>query len=450
MKKAILIILCIVLMLPLVAYGVETQINNLNTTLNSLDQLRVENKGSKKLLQDLASGLKELEDYIRVNGASNTKEVYKILERAEGHLERVPDSVSEKNGVISSIRNIKLNLELNQTNEIEETNKASAKLTDINNHWAREYIVNLVNKGGISGYPDGTYKPNKTISVAEFVKIAVASALDGKVETNTGHWASGAFSSARKHNVLLLNDFPEAEWDKEINRYEMAYVMVRVAENILKEEKVGTNKVANIIGDYEKVKTHEYKYYIEQAYMKGLLAGKNGGVFDGNSNGTRAEAATMVVRMLEEKAREEVDTSKPVKGEARVIDLKDTKRPLIPREGDTVVDRNGVKTVLKIGPAGVLGEGQAVDYYTGIVGPNGHVFREGNTGTTSMGTSGETYLIDKRTGEGHFRADWDRIRNYYIIEAQDTLGHSKPAGYVHANYFKYTGLEWVWLGPVNM
>jgi hypothetical protein len=40
--------------------------------------------------------------------------------------------------------------------------------SDINDHWAKEWIKNAVNLGFVSGYEDGTFKPDRTITRAEF------------------------------------------------------------------------------------------------------------------------------------------------------------------------------------------------------------------------------------------------------------------------------------------
>ena len=43
--------------------------------------------------------------------------------------------------------------------------------TDIDGHWAQEYIITAVQAGWIDGYPDGTFQPGKAITRAEAVKI---------------------------------------------------------------------------------------------------------------------------------------------------------------------------------------------------------------------------------------------------------------------------------------
>ena len=53
---------------------------------------------------------------------------------------------------------------------------SAASLSDIKGHWAEEYINYGVTAGYISGYTDGTFLPNKTVTRAEFSKM-VNSAL---------------------------------------------------------------------------------------------------------------------------------------------------------------------------------------------------------------------------------------------------------------------------------
>ncbi|MDY7014191.1 MAG: S-layer homology domain-containing protein [Cyanobacteriota bacterium] len=51
---------------------------------------------------------------------------------------------------------------------------------DVENHWARAFIENLVMRNIIKGFPDGTYRPDASITRAEF-----ASLLSGALEAET-------------------------------------------------------------------------------------------------------------------------------------------------------------------------------------------------------------------------------------------------------------------------
>ncbi|MGF7058932.1 phosphoribosylformylglycinamidine (FGAM) synthase PurS component [Brassicibacter mesophilus] len=47
----------------------------------------------------------------------------------------------------------------------------SDKFSDINGHWANEYINSAAEKGWVNGYDDGTFKPDQYITRAEFVTL---------------------------------------------------------------------------------------------------------------------------------------------------------------------------------------------------------------------------------------------------------------------------------------
>lgn len=55
------------------------------------------------------------------------------------------------------------------TNPTDPTEKPS--FTDIKSHWAKEAIARLAEQGIITGYPDGTFKPNNRMSRAEYAAV---------------------------------------------------------------------------------------------------------------------------------------------------------------------------------------------------------------------------------------------------------------------------------------
>lgn len=67
--------------------------------------------------------------------------------------------------------------------------------SDTAGHWAEADISTMTEKGYLSGYPDGTFQPDKTISRAEFMKIITA--VYGLVESGDSYllWADVAPSA---------------------------------------------------------------------------------------------------------------------------------------------------------------------------------------------------------------------------------------------------------------
>ena len=45
--------------------------------------------------------------------------------------------------------------------------------TDVENHWAQNYVEQLLNMGVVQGYTDGTFRPNNEITRAELVKVSL-------------------------------------------------------------------------------------------------------------------------------------------------------------------------------------------------------------------------------------------------------------------------------------
>lgn len=102
--------------------------------------------------------------------------------------------------------------------------------------WAEEAVYALVDMGVISGYPDGTFLPNKSITRAEFAKIIVV--------------ASGNYD---KNATCTFTDVPQDQW---------------------------------------------YYSYVASAYKLGFITGRSETIFDPDSNITRADLCTVVYRFI--------------------------------------------------------------------------------------------------------------------------------------------------------
>ncbi|MBN7773301.1 S-layer homology domain-containing protein [Clostridium aminobutyricum] len=189
-------------------------------------------------------------------------------------------------------------------------------LTDISNHWAKTNIEKLVALKAINGYEDGTFKPDQTITRAEFLKIAML-AVDPMIDTTAEegtHWCSGILNVAYDKQVLNDYEMPSSkeELDQPITRNEMARILVRINGKMQKEPDVSVAGIENVLTDYQTYfpNSTEYISYVAKAYIKGLISGYSDGSFQGKKQGTRAEAATMILRLLDKSSRVAVDTEK--------------------------------------------------------------------------------------------------------------------------------------------
>ncbi len=92
----------------------------------------------------------------------------------------------------------------------ESVPKTSAVYTDTKGHWAESYI-NLANKAGfISGYPDGTFKPDNPINRAEITSIMIkvlgidVQNIEGTnfVDVDSSYWARPYIMKAKQNAII--------------------------------------------------------------------------------------------------------------------------------------------------------------------------------------------------------------------------------------------------------
>ena len=117
---------------------------------------------------------------------------------------------------------------------------AQASLSDIKGHWAEQNIEAAAADGWVNGFPDGSFKPDVTITRAEFVKLLLA-AIHLTPESNSAkfligsaaynlnketaltdidnHWltSQGWFLIAESFGLIVPADYSEASFDPNKN-----------------------------------------------------------------------------------------------------------------------------------------------------------------------------------------------------------------------------------------
>ncbi len=176
--------------------------------------------------------------------------------------------------------------------------KPHVKLTDIGGHWAEKNIMYLVDRGIINGYADGTFKPDKNITRAEFVTIIVK-ALDlatSKINSFSdieSHWAKDAISIAYANGIVKGFEDGSFKPNELITREQMATIVV----NAFKLESKQSNKQfmdQSLISPWAKES-------ISTIVEHGIFSGYQDGTLKPKGSATRAEAVTVIKRALEKK-----------------------------------------------------------------------------------------------------------------------------------------------------
>ncbi|MDF9409008.1 DUF1533 domain-containing protein [Pelotomaculum isophthalicicum JI] len=168
-------------------------------------------------------------------------------------------------------------------------------LTDIAGHWAEAAIEKLVAMGAVSGYPDGTFQPDNTITRAEFATVLVkAFKLEGKggqtFADTAGHWAADAVAAAACHGIVRGYDTNTFAPDDLITREQMAAMVVKAARPAPAAGGLQFSDGGSISGWAREA--------VVTATGNGIIKGYEDRTFRPQDNATRAEAVTVIVNAL--------------------------------------------------------------------------------------------------------------------------------------------------------
>jgi hypothetical protein len=184
----------------------------------------------------------------------------------------------------------------------EEVSPGAEKFKDVpQDAWYYPYVDRLTKDSAIAGVSADTFMPDKDISWAEFVTLVMRTADGFRVDKPTaGHWGQDYMNWAYELNVVTPEETPTDKWDSPILRQDMAKVIARSLEIILKEKPVeDTASAIERISDWESVCTI-CKPYVAQAYAKGILAGFDGSdAFNGTETTSRGEAAYVILKLID-------------------------------------------------------------------------------------------------------------------------------------------------------
>ncbi|MFC5407120.1 S-layer homology domain-containing protein [Cohnella soli] len=180
----------------------------------------------------------------------------------------------------------------------------SADLRDIAGHWAEAVIKKAVAGGIVSGYTDGTFKPNKSISRAEFAVMlmkvlkVLQSQEQGAGQTpaftdadQIGSWAKNAVASAAQAGIVSGYTDGTFRPTAAITRAEMAVMIAKALGLTLNPEAITSFGDDKLIPSWAKGAAAEVK-------RLGLMEGKGANQFHPNDQATRAEAVTVLLKML--------------------------------------------------------------------------------------------------------------------------------------------------------
>ena len=169
--------------------------------------------------------------------------------------------------------------------------------SDIDNHWAESAIRSYINKGYTSGYEDGSFKPENSITRAEFVSIfnrafSLTKKSGKSFEDTKTHWAKENIDIAVTNGVCSGKTATEFKPNDPITREEAAVMIAnykKISDNNI--DKLNTYKDANQVSSWAKPG-------LEGVVEKQYLGGYSDNTIRPKSKITRAEAVVTLSRVI--------------------------------------------------------------------------------------------------------------------------------------------------------
>ena len=164
-------------------------------------------------------------------------------------------------------------------------------------YWGYMYIMTLYDRSVTSGYPDGTFKPENQITRAEiatFIVRAMGLTYSGSGQTDfpdvpTSHWAYNFVMAAKQNGIV--SGYPDGTFkpDNQVSRAEISVMVTRAK----------SWTYSGGLSDFPDVPSSHWSYpYVMTVKEKNIVGGYPDGTFKPDNQATRAENSVMVTKMM--------------------------------------------------------------------------------------------------------------------------------------------------------
>lgn len=174
--------------------------------------------------------------------------------------------------------------------------------SDIKGHWAKETIEKLNEMGLVNGKSENGFEPDSALTRAEWITLLLrvigadfenVEVKDDFTDVNAEDWFAKAVQFAFDNNLVSGMDGKFNPNDN-VTREQMAKMLIDVLEYFLGED-VDMGDLS--FTDNTSISSWA-EQYVQKAVSKGLITGTPEGAFNPSSQATRAEACTVLLRLL--------------------------------------------------------------------------------------------------------------------------------------------------------
>ena len=169
--------------------------------------------------------------------------------------------------------------------------------------WYYNDVTECAKLGIVAGFENGTFRPDEKVTGVQFVTMMTRTFYNDKVEAaqkskpagSPWYWANTKVGE----DVFMTTSMTITE--KAMNRYDMA----NIAKNVINKANGGAqrpslelqNSVVSQVKDWSSVPKNR-TVAIKTCYATGIIMGMADGKFHGEESMTRAQACTVIMRML--------------------------------------------------------------------------------------------------------------------------------------------------------
>lgn len=173
-------------------------------------------------------------------------------------------------------------------------------------HWAKPAIEELSETGIMGGVGNNLFAPEKGVTYAEFIAMVVRTFYNEKIKDaeSDSNWYSPYINVADTVGIYRKNELTNP--NALISRYDMAFIVDKVLWGLHLVNKTSVHP--NDVSDWYEI-PQKYLSAITSCYYTKILTGIDSkGTFSGKSNMTRAQAAVVLLRLINfEKDKKEAE-----------------------------------------------------------------------------------------------------------------------------------------------
>jgi len=173
---------------------------------------------------------------------------------------------------------------------------------DTKGHWAEAYVGQLTQRGIIGGFPDGSFKPDDGITRAQFAAIAVkalnlpgASGPANFADVSSSYWANRAIAAVSQAG--LVTGFPDGSFKPE-DKITRAQALVILAKALPGNANGSDTSILNSYGDGSQVPAWAAPSVAKAARAHILVSYPDPSQIRPNVNATRADVAALTYQTL--------------------------------------------------------------------------------------------------------------------------------------------------------